>query len=553
MTRISNRYSHLRGRLGALENDLVDELESGRIDRRVFLRHGSMLGLSVPLLGGMAASAGLVAAPTPARAQAKPGATIRVASVTPAGVIDPVSIADQGGLTLLIQTGEFLCVTQPDLTLKPCLATSWSHNEDSSVWTFKLRSGVKYHTGETFKAEDVIASIDRLCDPKNASNALSAFKGILSKGNIKKVDDLTVEFHLDAPYGAFPYVVSSDNYNCVMLPVEYKGDYEKNWTGTGPFRLDKFTQKQGVSFVRFDGYWGEKALPDRTEFVFYDDLAPRVLALQGGQVDMIDQVPVAGGQALLNDPQFTVIREKSAAHEQVHMRCDTGPFTDKRVRRAMALSIEREKLVQGLFRGYAVTGNDSPFAPAFPSTDTSVPQRKQDIAQAKQLLEAAGVAKGFDVTLTTERYIEIPQYAILLQNFARPLGINIKLNVEAQDAYYGKAVFGQSDWLDSTMGITDYGQRGVPNVYLRAPLLSDGTWNGAHFKNPQYDKLVGEFGKAGDLGGQRTLARQIQELLLDETPIIFAYFYDYLVVTKKALVGIPPIANRLFLDRAGFA
>ncbi|MBE7190498.1 ABC transporter substrate-binding protein, partial [Jatrophihabitans endophyticus] len=187
-------------------------------------------------------------------------------------------------------------------------------------------------------------------------------------------------------------------------------------------KLDKFTPKQGASFVRFDGYWGDKALPDRTEFVFFDDLQPRVLALQGGQVDMIDQIPVAGGQALLNDPQFTIIREKSAAHEQVHMRCDTGPFADKRIRKAMALSIDRDKLVQGLFRGYAVVGNDSPFAPAFPSTDTSVPQRKQDIAQAKQLLEAAGVAKGFDVTLTTERYIEIPQYAILLQNFARPLG-----------------------------------------------------------------------------------------------------------------------------------
>ena len=218
----------------------------------------------------------------------------------------------------------------------------------------------------------------------------------------------------------------------------------------------------------------------------------------------------------------------------------------------MALSIDREKLVAGLFRGFAVIGNDSPFAPAFPSTDTSVPQRKQDLKQAKELLEAAGVGKGFKVTLTTERFNEIPDYAILLQNFARPLGIDITLNVEAQDAYYGKAVYGQSDWLDSTMGITDYGQRGVPNVYLRAPLLSDGTWNGAHFKNPEYDSLVTAFGRTSDIGGQRGLAGKIETLLLDETPIIFAYFYDYLVVTKKTLVGIPPIANRLFLDRAGF-
>jgi len=554
MTKLPNSYSLLRARLGEVENDLIDELLSGRIDRRAFMRHGSMLGLTLPTLGGLAGAAGFVGAPAPVRAQAQPnpGGTIRVAAITPTATINPLTVSDPGGTTMLIQAGEFLCVTQPDLTLKPALALSWTPNADASVWTFKLRPGVKYQTGETLKADDVVATIDRLADKANASNALSAFKGILSKGNTKKVDDLTVEFHLDAPYGSFPYVVSSDNYNCIILPSEFKGDYERNWTGTGPFKLEKYTSMVGVSFVRFDGYWGEKALPDRTEFTFYDTLQPRILALQSGQADLIDQVPVSQSQAVLNDPSFTVIRAKSAAHEQVHMRCDTGPFMDKRVRRAMALSIDREKLVAGLFRGYAAIGNDSPFAPAYPSTDKSVPQRKQDLAQAKQLLDAAGVGKGFKVTLTTERFNEIPDYAVLLQNFARPLGIDITLNIESADAYYGKAVYGQSDWLDSTMGITDYGHRGVPNVFLRAPLLSDGTWNAAHFKNPEYDSLVGQFGRTSDIGGQRAFAGKIEMLLLDETPIIFAYFYDFLVVTKKNLTGIPPIANRLLLDRAGF-
>jgi peptide/nickel transport system substrate-binding protein len=552
MTDFPNNYSKIRRNLGAVENDLIDAMLSGKIDRRAFLRHGSLLGLSLPLLGGLAGSAGLLGAPAPARAQGKPGGTIRVALASPAGAVNPVTVADDGGLTLLIQGGEFLCVTQADLTLKPSLAVSWSPNADSSVWTFKLRSGVKFHTGGTLKADDVIATVDRLADPQNASNALSAFKGIFSKGNARKLDDLTVEFHLDAPYGSFPYVLSSDNYNCIILPASFQGDYEKAWTGTGPFRLEKFTPKVGASFVRNDDYWGEKALPDRVEFTFYDALQPRILALQGGQVDVIDQVPVAGGQALLNDPNITIIQEKSTAHQQVHMRCDTGPFVDKRVRRAMALSIDRDKLVAGLLRGFGTVGNDSPFAPAFPSTDPGVPQRKQDIAQAKQLLEAAGVGKGFKVTLTTERYLEIPQYAILLQNFARAIGIDITLNIEGQDAYYGKAVFGQSDWLDSAMGITDYGHRGVPNVFLRAPLLSDGPWNSAHFRNAEYDALVGQFGRTADIGGQRTIAGKIQNLLLDETPVIFGYFFSYLVATKKGLNGIPPIANRLFLDRATF-
>ncbi len=558
MTQFKSLDAVRRG-LGAVENDLLDEMLAGRLDRRAFLRHGSVLGLSLSTLGGIAGAFGLVAPraalaqSASAQAAAKPGAALRIALAMPAGAIDPVTVADDPGLTLLIQAGEFLCVTQPDLTLKPALATSWSHNDDTSVWTFKLRPNVKFISGGTLKADDVVASIDRLADPVNASNALSAFKGILSKGNTKKVDDLTVEFHLDAPYGSFPYVVSSDNYNCIILPAGFKGDYEHAWDGTGPFKLETFTPKVGASFVRNEDYWGEKALPARTDFTFYASLQASVLALQGGQVDLIDQVPVIGGQALLNDPNIQIIREKSTAHQQVHMRCDAGPFADKRVRRAMALAIDRPKLVQGLLRGYGEVGNDSPFASVYPSSAPGIPQRKQDIAQAKQLLEAAGVGSGFKVTLTTETYLEIPQYAVVLQNFARAVGIDIELKIEAQDAYYGKAVFGESDWLDSTMGITDYGNRGVPNVFLRAPLLSDGPWNAAHFKNKDYDALVGQFGRTADIGGQRDIAAKIEALLLDETPVISAYFFDYLVPTRKGIVGIPPISNRLFLDRAGFA
>jgi len=538
----------LRGTFSPVQNDLVDMLLAGRVDRRGFLRHGSLLGLSLPLLGGIA-GLGLTATPTPARAAAT-GGTVRVAMTVPAGAIDPVSIADNGGLQLLITAGEFLCRTDPDFVLQPYLATSWSPDATGAVWTFKLREGVKFHSGGTMTADDVIATIDRLADPKNSSNALSAFKGVLTKGNIKKIDDHTVAFHLDAPNSNFPYIVSSDNYNCIILPASYAGDYEKTFDGTGPWKIDSYTIKVGCAFVRNESYWGEKALPDRLECTFFTDIQPQILAMQGGQVDVIEQVVVSGGQALMNDPNFEIIRCKATGHEQLHMRCDTGPFVDKRVRQALALSLDREKLVRGLFRGFAIVGNDSPFAAHFPSTDTSIPQRKQDIGQAKQLLAAAGVPNGFKVTLTTERYIEIPDYAVLVQNAAKAIGIEIELNIESQDAYYGKAVFGQSDWLDSTMGITDYGQRGVPNVFLSSPLLSDGTWNSAHFKNKTYDGLVGDYVKALDLGTQKAAAGKIETLLLDETPVVFAYFYDYLVATRKGVTGIPAIANRLYLDRA---
>ena len=541
----------LRRNRTPMENHLIDGLIDGRVSRRDFVRHGSLLGLSLPLLGRIGMAAGFGAAPSLARAAGAAGATIRVGSSVPAAAIDPVTIADAGGLLVMQQVAEFLCVDGPDLVLKPALAESWKPNDDGSVWTFKLRKGVKFHSGGEMKAEDVVASIDRLADPANSSNALSVFNGILKKGASKKVDDYTVEFHLDAPNGNFPYMLSSDNYNAVIIPASYKGDYEKSFDGTGPFKLEKYTPKVGAAFVRNEDYWGEKALPARAEFTFFTDIQPQILALQGGQIDIINQMPVLAGVALLSDPNVDIISLKSSAHQQLHMHCDEGPTKDARVRRAIALCLDREKLAAGLMKGRAALGNDSPFAAVYPSTDTSVPQRKQDIAQAKQLMEAAGVAKGFKMTLTTERYLEIPEYAQLIQNWVKEIGIELELNILDQGAYYGDAVFGKSNWLDSAMGITDYGHRGVPNVYLAAPLKSDGTWNAAHFKNKDYDQLATSYIAALDLEAQKATAGKIQKLLLEETPVVFGYFYDYLTATAKGVAGVQPTAmSQLFLEKA---
>jgi peptide/nickel transport system substrate-binding protein len=212
--------------------------------------------------------------------------------------------------------------------------------------------------------------------------------------------------------------------------------------------------------------------------------------------------------------------------------------------------MDRKKLIRGLFRDRADIGNDSPFAPVFPSTDKTVGQRRRDIAQAKQLLTDAGHPDGFTVKLTTEKYLEIPEYAQVIQQQVRDAGITINLNVESQDSYYGKAVFGQSDWLDSILGATDYGHRGVPNVLLAAPLKSDGPWNSAHFKNKDYDSLVAQYVGALDLQSQRHTASNIQKLLLDESPVLFTYFYDFLTATTKKVSGAQATAmGQLFLAR----
>ncbi len=549
MSRATELLDRMRRGAGDIENHVVDEFLAGRLDRRGLLMHGARVGLAAPLLAGLLGTVPL----RRARAQGKAGATIRVGSIVPTTALNPVTVANTGGLLMLMQSGEFLVRDAPNLVLQPALALSWKPNNDGTVWTFALRPGVKFHDGRTLSAADVVATMDKLADPKNGSNALSAFRGVLSKGGTTAVDDLTVAFHLDAPNGNFPYLVSSDNYNAIIVPAGYD-DFEKTFIGTGPFKLERFTPKVGASYVRNPDWWGGPVLPARTEFTFFADQQSEVLALQGNQVDLIAQLSLQGAQGLASDPDVTLIKLRSSAFRELHIRNDVAKFADKRVRQAMAMAIDRPGLVAGLFRGNAEVGNDSPIAPIYPSADPTVPQRKKDVERAKALLAEAGVPNGFEATLTCERTQEIPDYAVLVQNACAAIGVKLTLKVEDQGAYYGSAKPGTSDWLDSEMGITSYGHRGIPNVLLGAPLLSTGTWNAAHFKNPTYDKLVAEYVATADLGVQREAAGKIDRLLLDETPIICSYFYNQLTATAASMSGVQPTAiGQLFLQNAAIA
>jgi peptide/nickel transport system substrate-binding protein len=552
------RVDAIRARSTPLENHLIDELRAGKIGRREFVRRGGIIGMSIPLLGFIASACGvskedLEKADKPQTAKAKAGGTIRIGQQQPSGELDPVTVNNQGGLTLLGQTGEYLIWSDRELNPVPRLAESWKPNKDGSVWTFKLRQGVKFHDGKTMDAEDVASSFDRLADPDNGSNALSAFTGVLSKGGAKAVDASTVEFRLDAPNGNFPYLTSSDNYNAIILPKDFDGDWEKTWIGTGPWKLGEFRPAEGVTLVPNEGYWApsRRANADKVEVVFYANEPGLVLGFQGNEVDVVVQFSVSGGKALLTDPSVVTTELKSAAHRQVHLRGDKEPFKDKRVRQAMALLVDRRALVDGLLDTKSDYGNDSPFAPVYRST-AEVEQRQKDVAKAKELLRAAGKEKGFSVQLATWQGFEMPDLAQLIQQNVREANIRLDLSITDSATYYGEATYGNSRWLDSTMGITEYGHRGVPNVVLGAPLKSDGTWNGAHFKNKNYDKLVSDYVAALDLDEQRQASRKIQELLLDESPIIFSYFYYFLSGAKDYVSGVETNAmGHTDVSRAG--
>ena len=532
-----------RSEAGAVENTLVDELAAGELDRKEFLRRATLFGLSASTIAAGLTAFGDAPLAFARSAPARAGGRLRVAIIPPpTKSLDPHTYADQGGLETGGIAGEFLTRATQSLTLAPELATSWKPNATASVWVFKLRPGVKFQTGKTMNADDVVATYQRLLGPD--SGALSAFKGVLSSSGIKKVDDLTVQFSLDTPTASFPYLTSSTTYQAIILPADYKaGTFEKTPQTTGAFKLVSYSPGVGAKYDRNPTWWAGKAPLDGIDVTYYSDDAAVTAALLGGQIDLIGQIQFATGRPLFSNPNVQIFAVRGATHRQVPMRVDLhNAFADSRVRRAVALTLDRPTIVKTLFNGRADIGNDSPFAPVYPST-ARVAQRHKDLRTAKQLMAAAGHRNGFSITLVTETTGEIPQLAQIIQRSVKAIGIKMTLNILTATAYFagsqsgGPGGLGTTPWLNAPMNITDWGHRAVPNVLLNSALETGGVWNAAHYSNRRYDALVKSYEGAIALTDQRKYAKQIETILLHDTPVIFPYFYNYLAAGSTKVKG----------------
>ncbi|MEI6726062.1 MAG: ABC transporter substrate-binding protein [Actinomycetes bacterium] len=532
-----------------LGQHLVEQVANGKMTRRELLVRGSVLGLSLTTLGSLLAACGgsTAASSSPSTAASvapKAGGTLRVAMVPPTSGLDPVVMYDAGAIATVQQVCEYLIWVENDLSLRPVLAESWSPDASAKTWTFKLRQNVTFSNGQPFTADDVVATFKRLTDPKAGSSALSNFQGILSSAGVRKVDASTVEFGLDRAFVDFPYLVSSTNYDAVILPSNYAGDFQKNPVGTGPFVMTSFTAQQNAKFKKNPTYW-QKGLPylDGLAFTYANDQA-QTLDLQSGSQDLQLSTPYQGSQALLSDPAIKIASTPSTQMREVQMRVDKAPFDKKEFRQAIAYSLDRPALLKGLFAGKGTLGNDNVFSPLYP-IGVSIPQRAQDYAKAKQLLTTAGLPSGTTVTLVAEQYLEIPQYATLIQSMCKPAGIDVKIEIQSQTQYYGKDQ--SAPWLTVPFGITDWAGRAVPSQFFLPMLTSNGVYNSSHWKNPQFDSLAKQYDATIDVASRRQIGVQMATLETDETPVIIAYWIETLRAMSNKVHNVKADGSE-FLD-----
>jgi peptide/nickel transport system substrate-binding protein len=552
------KVDSIRRRSNPVQNHIIDELQYGKISRREFIRKGSLLGLSFPVMGFLlsacadetvgttttgAAGATTTTASAPGTTAGTGPVTVRVAIPTPAVGVEPVLINDEGGLAVFGQTGEYLIFSDDELSPVPVLAESWESNPDGDVWTFHLREGATFHDGAPVTAEDVVATVQGIAEG-NAGPAFQTFG--VDPGAVVAVDPATVEFTLTQPNGAFPFFMSSDNYNAAILPASFwaeytEGSYEQSFIGSGPWVNESYEPGVSAVYVKNEDYWGDNsAQPDRMEVTFFADEAAAVTGFQEGRLDVIPHISYSGATALIDSPDANVTSISTAQHRQVYFDTTQPPFEDKRVRQAIALSLDRPLLIDGLLGGFGVVGNDHPIWQNYPMHNAdAVAQRAADLTAAQQLLTDAGFPDGFSAPLDTLVFFEVEDLAVLIQQSAAQIGVNLEVGVYDSGTYYGDY------WLaaNASMGIVNYGHRGVPNVYLGAPLLSpertgDASWNASHWSNSDYDALFDQFASAPDLDTQTQIAGEVEALLWDEVPFIVPYYVDHISVSQPSYQGL---------------
>jgi peptide/nickel transport system substrate-binding protein len=561
-----SRLDPIRRNASAQELDLVESFARGRLSRRSFIKRATILGLSLPTISAViaacadapsspaASAGGPTAAPGASATPAAAGGTIRIATQRPAASLDPVAMQDLGAYGLIAQSFEFLAALDPATgDIGPGLAVSWSPNDDNTVWTFKLRPGVTWQDGNPFTGEDVVESMKRLVVAGNAG-----LKGVIDETSAKVVDDETVEFTLVSANGNFPYLVSVFNAQSVITPAAYATGttLDAMPNGTGPWKLESYDNATGARYVRNDTWWGGTTPLDAVEYTFFAETGPMVTAYQGGQIDAIVQFDVFSGTALFNDANFTVNEAATTNHRQIWMRVDTGQFTDKRVRQALALSLDREAMVQQLFKGKGLVANDHVIFSLFPYFDEAAPpQRTRDVDAAKALLADAGAA-----SLTADLHVaelqEIPDLAVLIQSQAAEAGITLNIALESLDTFYG-AQWCPAEPADppcsgaAELGIVDYGHRSTPDVFLNSALKSKGVWNSSQYASTDFDAAFAEFQAAVGVEAQKAACTKIQTILNDDVPVAIPYTYSFLSGNSNAFTGVYSSAlGQMFVSSA---
>lgn len=521
----------------------------------------SMRKLFIPLmllvLVLQAVGCGTPAAPTPtevppeaAPTEAAPVATPTEAPATPSpelaseqvlriginatfNTLDPhkTAITTDHAVIHHIQSGLFRYA--PGAELQADLCTDWEVSGDGLVYTFHLREGVQWHKGYgEFTADDVKYSIERVLDPEAQTRFAVEFAGV---DEIEVVDDYTLRITLKEPYAPFLHKLAAFRQGFIMnqdAVEEFGDDIARVPIGTGPFIFDHWTPRTEIVLVANPDYYAGPPTLDKLIFVPIPEVATLEMALESGDVDVMEVTDATTYERFLANPDITVKKVPSLMQCSIGFNTKMEPFTDVRVRRALAYAIDKDEIIDYILAGVA-TRADSPVAPAFFGYTEDVTIYGYDPDRARELLAEAGYADGFETTTyygATSGYGFFPTAMLAVQEDWADVGV--QLNIEVVDGATWMDLCGRHEVPLSYAGITR-----PPDPDLALTIYHDE--NGA-INFVQYD--IQELLEAGrteqDVDARRAIYEEIQQRLTEDAAMIPLFYPDSVLAMGNYVQGM---------------
>lgn len=528
--------------------EAFDQMKQGRISRRQFLRISTLLGMSA----GMAACAAPTEAPTEVAPEAP--AVEAEAPAAPTGGIKrggtfsramelqqidhPARFSWVQQYNVIRQVAEQLTETGNDNITRPYLLESWEASEDVTTWTLNLRQGIKFNNGDELTSADVKFNFEQWLDPDVGSSILSLMSYLSSADDVEVVDDYTLIMHLQTPNIGVPEHLF--HYPALIMHRNFEGDFIRQPVGTGPFTLDEYSEGERAVLRRREDYWqiGEDGdpLPYLDEIIYVSMAKDAgVAAVQSGQVDTLYQPRASDWQALKDLPTHQVITAPTAVTSVLRMRVDMDPWTDVRVRNALKMCQDRERILQLAYFGQGDIGIDAHVAPVHPEyCEKPIPEYNPELA--KQLLSDAGYPDGLQVTLATKNDLEEPEYAQALKEMAAPGGFDITLDITEPGGYWDR-------WTEVPLGMTSWTHRPLGTMVLPLAYTADAEgnpveWNETRWVDEEFTGLLAEAEKTVDVEARTQIMCQIEDIFLDRGPIGIAYWKSVWNIVPKTFQNI---------------
>jgi peptide/nickel transport system substrate-binding protein len=422
---------------------------------------------------------------------------------------------------------ESLAVRSPDFSKLDMLVAESIEpvGAKPNAWTVRLKDGIEFHNGKTVGADDVIFSLKRITDPKAPKTGNSSLSYI-DRDNLKKIDERTVRIPLKLTNAAFPDDLGQ--YFNAIVPTDYD---PKKPVGTGPFKFQSFTPGQRSVFVKNPNYWQTgRPYADQLVIIDFTDDTARTNALLGGQVEAINNLPASQVAAIKGNPNLKVLNSPTGAWQPFTMRIDAAPFDDVKVRQAFRLIVDRDQMIQQVLSGFGSVANDL-YGRYDPAYAKDLPQRKQDLEQAKSLLKSAG-KEGLTVELVTAPVFQgVVEAAQVFAEQAKGAGVNVKVRKVDTGSFYDpdkylKYPFAQDFWA-SRAYLAQVAQGDLPNS----------PFNETHWGKGKFQSLINQARGEVDDAKRADILHQAQQMQYDQGGYIIPYFSNIIDAYSAKVSG----------------